>query len=59
MNVKPILTPEDYSEYLADKGLYEAYKIRDEVQRTHSIPRLIRMMVDHMKENPDDRQSNP
>lgn len=48
--VRYIETPEDYRDYLADRGLYEALKSREEIERTHSIPKLIRMWVDHLKE---------
>lgn len=48
-NVRHIESPDDYSDYLADKGLADAYKQREEIERTHSIPKLIRMWVEWHK----------
>lgn len=50
MSENPISNLEDYQDYLADKGLHEAYKIRDAVQITHSYDRLLRMWIDHLSE---------
>lgn len=35
--VRHIETPEDYRDYLADKGLYEALMARDEIVRTKAV----------------------
>ena len=44
MNVKAVENPEDYREYLADKGLYEAYKNRSNIP---TIDQLVRRWVEH------------
>lgn len=49
MNVRHINTPEDYSEYRADKGLHDAYKNRVNVL---TIDELVRMWVEHMEAQP-------
>lgn len=48
-SVRQINNPDDYSEYLADKGLHEAYKIKQQIQSTHSYPKLIDLWKDHLK----------
>jgi len=63
--VYQINTPDDYSEYLADKGLAQAYKQRAEMDETHNFQALARKWLEHeraeavitppnSKENSDD-----
>jgi len=47
MTVKQIETPEDWSEYRADKGLHDAYSRRAEMSKTHSWQALLRKWVEH------------
>lgn len=42
---RQINTPEDWSEYKADKGLHEAYKNRANVP---TVEQLIRKWVEHL-----------
>lgn len=52
MSVRHVENAEDLRDYLADKGLHEAYKIRDEIQKSHSIDRLKQMWLDQERRAP-------
>lgn len=47
---RQILTRDDWREYEADKMLYEAYRIRDAVQKTHGMKQLVEMHVEQIRQ---------
>lgn len=47
MKVYQVQNADDYSDYLADKGLATAYKQRREMEVTHSFDALARKWLEH------------
>ena len=46
MSIRRVNSAEDLRDYEADKLLHTAYKIRDEVQATHSTDKLYQMWIE-------------